>query len=119
MVYFPTTGTHRIRIQQRYDGAMVDQIILSPDAFIAAAPGPTKNDTHIYGSTLDGAVPPMPSSPPPQAVPPLPAGWVSRDIGAVGMPGYAEIDSNAVFTVVGAGADVWGTADALHTPTPR
>ncbi len=114
MIYFPTTGPHRLRIQQRYDGAMVDQIVLSPDAFISAAPGVTKNDTNIYGSTLDGAPPPTPSSAPAPAVPPLPSGWQRQDIGAVGMPGYAEIDSNAVFTVVGAGADVWGTADALH-----
>src|SRR4051812_766518 len=113
MIYFPATGTHRLRIQQRYDGAMVDQIVLSPDAFVTTAPGPTRDDAHIYGSTVDGAAPP--SAPPPQqAVPPLPSGWQRQDIGNVGMPGYAEIDSNAVFTLVGAGADVWGSADALH-----
>ena len=30
-VYFATSGTHTIRIQQREDGAIVDQIVISPD----------------------------------------------------------------------------------------
>ena len=44
---------------------------------------------------------------------PLPSPWSSRDIGAVGMTGATSYASG-VFTVRGAGADVWGTADALH-----
>jgi hypothetical protein len=43
----------------------------------------------------------------------LPSPWVSRDIGAVGAPGSASA-SGGTFTVRGAGADVWGTADAFH-----
>jgi regulation of enolase protein 1 (concanavalin A-like superfamily) len=43
----------------------------------------------------------------------LPAGWLARDVGAVGQPGSAS-GSNGSFTVSGAGADVWGTADAFH-----
>jgi glucose/arabinose dehydrogenase/PKD repeat protein len=43
----------------------------------------------------------------------LPAGWVSRDIGAVGVAGSAS-HSSGTFTVRGAGADVWDTADAFH-----
>jgi phosphatidylserine/phosphatidylglycerophosphate/cardiolipin synthase-like enzyme/regulation of enolase protein 1 (concanavalin A-like superfamily) len=114
LIYFATTGTHRLRIQQRTDGAMVDQIVLSPDAFITTTPGAARNDATIYGSTLDGATPPSSSGT--QEAPPslLPAGWQRQDIGAVGMPGYAEIDSNSVFSVAGGGADVWGAADALH-----
>jgi phosphatidylserine/phosphatidylglycerophosphate/cardiolipin synthase-like enzyme/regulation of enolase protein 1 (concanavalin A-like superfamily) len=115
LIYFSSTGQHRLRIQQRSDGAMVDQIVLSPDAFLTGAPGATKNDTTIYGSTLDGAAPPSPSSAPPAPEPPVPASWQQQDIGAVGMPGYGEFDrSSSVFTVAGAGADVWGAADALH-----
>jgi phosphatidylserine/phosphatidylglycerophosphate/cardiolipin synthase-like enzyme/regulation of enolase protein 1 (concanavalin A-like superfamily) len=114
-IFFTTTGSHRLRVQQRSDGAIVDQIILSPDAFITSAPGGTSGDTHIYGSTLDGAPPPLPSSPPPPTYPPVPSPWQQADIGAVGLPGYAEFDNgSAVFSVAGAGADVWGTADALH-----
>ena len=115
LVYFSSTGQHRIRVQQRSDGAIVDQIVLSPDAFLTTPPGGTKNDATIYGSTIDGAAPPTPSSPPQQAPPPVPSPWQNADIGAVGMPGYGEFDYNtSLLTVGGAGADVWGTADALH-----
>ena len=50
------------------------------------------------------------TSPPPG---PLPSPWTARDIGAVGTNGGASF-SAGTFTVRGAGADVWGTADALH-----
>ncbi len=43
----------------------------------------------------------------------LPAAWQSSDIGAVGAAGDASF-AGGVFTVQGAGADIWGTADALH-----
>lgn len=44
---------------------------------------------------------------------PLPAGWLSRDIGAVGVPGSAAGAADSM-TVSGAGGDVWGTSDAFH-----
>jgi regulation of enolase protein 1 (concanavalin A-like superfamily) len=43
----------------------------------------------------------------------LPSGWNDADIGAVGVAGSASY-SNGTFSVSGSGADVWGTADALH-----
>jgi endonuclease/exonuclease/phosphatase family metal-dependent hydrolase len=43
----------------------------------------------------------------------LPSGWQSRDIGSVGQRGAASA-SGSSFTVSGAGADVWGRADAFH-----
>lgn len=43
----------------------------------------------------------------------LPAGWASRDIGAVGVAGTVSTSGGTV-TVRGAGADVWGTSDAFH-----
>jgi regulation of enolase protein 1 (concanavalin A-like superfamily) len=52
---------------------------------------------------------PAPSPPPPS----LPAGWQAGDIGEVGTAGSAGA-SGGVFTVSGAGEDVWGTADAFH-----
>ena len=39
--------------------------------------------------------------------------WTNQDIGAVGLAGSTSI-SNGVFTLTGAGADIWGTADAFH-----
>ena len=43
----------------------------------------------------------------------LPGGWTNSDVGATGAAGSASY-SNGTFTVTGAGADVWGTADALQ-----
>jgi hypothetical protein len=44
---------------------------------------------------------------------PLPAPWTSRDIGAVGPAGSATV-SGGTFTIKGAGADIWNSADAFH-----
>jgi hypothetical protein len=46
-IYFPTSGTYTIRVQQREDGAIIDQIVLSPDAYLTSAPGARRNDTTI------------------------------------------------------------------------
>ena len=43
----------------------------------------------------------------------LPQGWTDSDIGAVGQPGLSSYDAGT-YTVHGAGADIWGTADAFH-----
>src|SRR5215831_9254914 len=44
----------------------------------------------------------------------LPAPWSSQDVGTVGQAGSASYASG-VFTVRGAGADIWGTADAFQS----
>jgi hypothetical protein len=46
-IYFATSGTHTLRIQQREDGVSVDQIVLSPDTFLTVAPGAQHDDTTI------------------------------------------------------------------------
>jgi hypothetical protein len=46
-IYFAAPGTHTIRIQQREDGVMIDQIILSPSTYLASPPGAQNNDTTI------------------------------------------------------------------------
>lgn len=43
----------------------------------------------------------------------LPSGWQTQDIGAVGATGSAS-GSGGSFNVSGAGADIWGTADAFR-----
>jgi phosphatidylserine/phosphatidylglycerophosphate/cardiolipin synthase-like enzyme len=61
----------------------------------------------VWSFTTGGSAPaPAPSGS-------LPTGWQSRDIGAVGIAGAAAA-SGGTFTVRGAGADVWGTADAFR-----
>jgi fibronectin type 3 domain-containing protein len=42
-----------------------------------------------------------------------PAPWMKLDIGTVGASGSASF-TNGLFTVVGAGADIWNTADAFR-----
>lgn len=102
-------GTETLRIQTREDGLSIDQIMLSPSRYFTAAPGALKNDTTIYPRS-DGGTPPPP---PPSTALPMP--WVNRDIGAVGISGSASFDSATnTFTVNGAGADVWGSADAFQ-----
>jgi hypothetical protein len=114
LVYFPASGTQTLQLQQRNDGAIVDQIVLSPDAFLSTPPGGTLNDKTIYGSTIDGGAPPPAPTPGPPPPPDVPAPFQHQDIGAVGMPGYATFDSTSTFNIVAAGADVWGTADSFH-----
>jgi hypothetical protein len=50
-VYFATTGTHTIRVQVREDGAIVDQMVLSPDKYLISSPGPRHDDTTILANT--------------------------------------------------------------------
>ena len=54
-----------------------------------------------------------PALPPPGALPPVPLPWMTQDMGTVGLPGTAGF-TNSVFTLVGAGADIQGTADAFR-----
>ena len=46
-IAFAAGGTHTIRIQQREDGAIIDQIVLSPDVYLTQAPGARRGDTTI------------------------------------------------------------------------
>jgi hypothetical protein len=46
---------------------------------------------------------------------PLPLPWNAADIGDVGIAGKTCVDADAIpWTVSGAGADIWGTADAFQ-----
>jgi glucose/arabinose dehydrogenase len=44
---FAANGSHTLRIQVREDGVQVDQIVLSPAAFLHSPPGPVGGDTTI------------------------------------------------------------------------
>jgi hypothetical protein len=50
-VYFPTTGLHTLRVQQREDGATIDQIVISSDAYLTRAPGWRNDDATIVAAT--------------------------------------------------------------------
>ena len=106
-IYFAATGTHTIRIQVRTDGSILDQIVLSPDAYVRSSPGAAKNDTTILASTVSGA--------PGGGAPPLPDPWQRGDIGVVSINGTASMDAaTGTFTVIGDAGDIWGTADGMY-----
>jgi hypothetical protein len=46
-IRFAATGQQTMRIQIREDGVAVDQIVLSPQQYLSAAPGPVTNDSTI------------------------------------------------------------------------
>ena len=51
-VYFSQSGVQTIRIQQREDGVMWDELVLSSARYRTASPGLLKNDTNILSSTF-------------------------------------------------------------------
>jgi hypothetical protein len=55
-IRFVTSGTQRLRVQNREDGFFIDQIVLSPAKYLDTAPGANKNDTTILAPTV--TVPP-------------------------------------------------------------
>ena len=46
-IYFAATGTHTVRVQAREDGAIVDQIVLSPDSYLVSSPGRRTDDVTV------------------------------------------------------------------------
>ncbi|MEP6916494.1 MAG: Ig-like domain-containing protein, partial [Acidobacteriota bacterium] len=46
-IYFATSGPHTVRIQQREDGTIIDQIVLSSGPYLTAPPGPQNHDNTI------------------------------------------------------------------------
>ena len=61
---FTTSGEHTLRVQTREDGLSIDQIVLSPDRFLAQAPGTVKNDITIYARSSGGGPVPADSESP-------------------------------------------------------
>src|SRR5260221_8849925 len=51
------------------------------------------------------------SAPPPPGA--CPAGWTCQDVGSPALAGTQDV-ANGVWTVKGAGGDIWGTADQFH-----
>lgn len=80
---------------------------------------PTGSSPQTYSTTLTFAGPNADNTPVSvpvsvQALPSkLPAPWLDQDIGSVGIAGSARY-AKGTFTVKGAGADIWGGADAFH-----
>jgi len=52
VIYFAQTGPQTIRVLAREDGFSVDQIVLSPSAYLTKAPGALKNDTTMLAESF-------------------------------------------------------------------
>jgi PKD repeat protein len=51
-IYFSSTGTHTIQVQVRESGFEIDQIVLSPQTYLTAAPGSRVSNTTILAANL-------------------------------------------------------------------
>ena len=60
-IKFQSTGNHTIRVQLRESGFTIDQIVLSPQTYLSAAPGSRTNNTTILAANLPPAAPAGPS----------------------------------------------------------
>jgi aryl-phospho-beta-D-glucosidase BglC (GH1 family) len=72
--------------------------------------GAVYDPDNVTALTGGPALPPPDSGP----LPPVPLPWMTQDIGTVGLSGTAGF-TNSVFTLVGAGGDIQGTADAFRS----
>jgi regulation of enolase protein 1 (concanavalin A-like superfamily) len=70
------------------------------------------NTSALNTATFDNVAVNGTGTPPPPP-PDLPSPWTHQDVGSTGLAGSASV-ANGVFTVSGAGADIWGTADAFQ-----
>lgn len=66
-IRFASSAAHTVRVQTREDGVQVDQIVLSPLAYLTTAPGTAANDATIVpkNSTTMGTMPGAPTAPTP------------------------------------------------------
>ncbi len=60
-IYFATSGPHTLRIQQREDGVLFDQIVLSPNTYLTTPPGRQNRDDTI----VPASSPSLPDTAPP------------------------------------------------------
>lgn len=60
-IKFQSTGTHTIRLQLRESGFEIDQIVLSPQTYLTAAPGSRTNNTTILAANLPPTSPTAPA----------------------------------------------------------
>jgi endonuclease/exonuclease/phosphatase family metal-dependent hydrolase len=68
-IRFATSGTHTLRIQTREDGVQLDQIVISPAAFLSSPPGAVINDSIVVSKSLSATGTSSPYSATPAAIP--------------------------------------------------
>ena len=96
-------GNYRLRSPNAYSSAGNTAVGVDMDALLAAtACTSSGNCAGTSGGTGDGTGGTVTA-----------AGFANQDVGSTGQPGAASYAAG-LFTVQGAGADIWGSADAFH-----
>ncbi|MEM6630472.1 MAG: discoidin domain-containing protein [Bacteroidota bacterium] len=110
-------GVYRHQSADKRPGA-----IRPEDRYVVKFTGPTKmhlgNNLGATGFNIvkpDGSStpPPLPPPPPPTNTCDAPSNWTGADIGNTGVAGES-CEENGVYTLKGAGADIWSTSDQFH-----
>ena len=91
------------------DGRELRTRLLTAVDNVAALNGRLAGAGRLNVATALGSTP----TPTPTPAPVLPSPWLSQDIGPVGAAGRSYA-AGGTFTMLGAGADVWGASDALQ-----
>ncbi len=110
-------GWNVAQVSLYQDGLQVGTASYPPYTFtLSSLPAGTYTLTAqaLYGSeqTVTSAPIQVTVATPPGSAPPAP--WSDQDIGSVGLAGSSYYTPTGTFTVMGSGADIWGTADAFH-----
>ena len=92
VVQFASSGSHTIRVQTREDGVQIDQIVLSPSAYLNAAPGAVTNDATIVPKPPATPVPPAPGASPYSGTPAAIPGTIQAEEFDIGGDGIAYHD---------------------------
>jgi hypothetical protein len=114
-IFFTEDGVQTVRVQQREDGAIIDEIVLSPDTYLSTPPGARDNDATILPED-DGAGSPPPPPPPPPSDPTIVL-WTAHvaPAGIVGSAWQLLTDASAA-----GGAAIWNpdAAQPKLSPAP-
>jgi hypothetical protein len=113
-ISFDADGPQTVRVQQREDGAIVDEIVLSPDTFLSSPPGLHDNDTTTLPENDGSGSPPPPPPPPPPSDPTIVL-WLANTppSGIVGTAWQILADPSAA-----GGSGVWNPDQAQAKVAP-
>src|SRR5262245_18422259 len=109
-IKFQGSGSHTLRVQTREDGLQIDQIVLSPNAYLYRPPGSMMNDQTIVARGDDG---PTPAATPASGVRAAIPGLIQAEDFDDGGPGIGYQDS----TVVNAGGAYRSTGVDIEQAT--
>lgn len=105
-IYFQSSGTQTIRIQVREDGISIDQIVISPGAYLFNPPGALKNDNVILPASNGGSPAPTPTPTPTPTPNPTPTPATGESPNNTRIPPAIQIvdSTGAVWTRTATGA---------------